>query len=465
MRKITFALLLCVFAIPSAFAGEEPAATQSVTTFCEQDLLGISITSLNPLVFRREGRWSMRGALGNHPPRTQANEQAAREQGGWHWGTSIGVATSIEEARNHDMSHKFTNLGRIPYIITNVPVDDLRPKLKPDSTPDEVVRARFKQIFDSPDSFIIEFEDALDERGNKARPENYEVLSKEGLSRLGVLDEMLWMSPDERGARFHFFTWVLPKMVGIVEFKDLLKLDAEGKIADAKIRKMFRTLIAFMEDGGTFSLNRDFTESLNFARDQWRKGPEGKMIQESRYISNPGEYVAALESYKAGTALSAEARDASGKLVAGEILFRAGNVLTANTVFHIIPAHDTRSDEQKKRYNYADVVKAVSLFEGMRLLGVGISWINVGMVSPLTEEEGGKMVSEARFEELSDSVNAVGRIDLMENRPFSLDEIPFAREDFSKRFPYQAPPEKKVKPPRRPHQPRPADMPTGTDGK
>ncbi len=399
---------------------------------CATSLLGYTVLQAEPVIWSVENGWSNRGALGaDFPERNAVNDARARRQGVHYWGTSIAVAKSVEAASAHDISHTKKNTGRVPYIITDIDVSDLNPE-----TPVALVQARFRQILTS-GAPIIEFEDAQKANGKKLKAEKYTVLSTPDLLRLNILDKIFWLDSDDRGARFHFPTYVYPKLRGVVEFTDILKRNSEGAIANREVRKMFRDLIEFIQGGGTVSFNTDFAEALEFAKNQWRAGPTGEKVQNSRFMRDPTAVAAALLANQAGKAFSVEARNSKGQLVAGEIVYREGNLLAPDTIFHWVKGQDPENPE----IHYAAIAKAVSIAEAIRFMNRGIPIIDIGMMTPLSEEEGGKIISGVEFSQHLAHLNSQPDVDLHLNEPFSLNEFPFPMSEVNTWVPpRQAPP-------------------------
>jgi hypothetical protein len=431
-------------------------------------ILGDTLASTEPAIWNIHRGWSNRGALGNRPKRSPETEVMAGQQGVFYWGQSIAVAKSIEEARKHDFEHKSKNTGKFPYLITDIDVSDLvafteatHPELSKEQLAaakvelDLRARARLKQILAS-DVKIIEFDDAQMPNGDKIPAENYRELDKQQLINLGVLDEIVWLDVDTRGPRFHFFGWSFPKLRGVLVFDDILKRNNQGAIANAGIRKMFRNLIQFLQEGGTIRFNGDFREALTMAKNQFRAGPGGKMVQNSTFKNDPSAEKAAMELYERGDAISVEARNKAGELVAGEILIKSGNVIHPKTIFHWIKGQDLLNPNR----NYADIAKAVSIAEALRFGRLGIPWVDIGMLSSLSEEEGGKIISGVEFEIMFVELNAKPAVDLEFDKPFSLSELPFSMEEMPIWVPaaQPPPPPRKKAPPRTP-KPRDGKIP------
>lgn len=419
MNKIIFRLAISTSALLSGFTVWAMDLELIQEPSCEL-LLGVTLRQASPPIWDLHSGWSNRGALGHLPARTTETEKIAGDQGIFWWGQSMGVAKSIEEARAHDFGHKYKNTGKVPYLITDIDVSDLNSQ-----TPRDVVQFRLRKILES-DAQIVEFEDAQKPNGKKISADNYVVLDKQKLINLMIMEKVFWFDLDARGARFHFYGWSFPKQRGIIEFSDALRVNDKGAIASGPIRKMMRTLIAFIKDGGSISFNTNFAEALEMAKNQWRTGPDGKTkVQNSRFKNDPENAAAAFKAYEAGRAISIEARNRNGELVAGEIVFRTGNVLKPNTIFHWVVGQDPRDPNR----NYAEVAKAVSIAEAVRFGQRGIPWVDIGMVSPLSEEEGGKVVSGVEFAKRFEELNLLPEIDLHLNEAFALTELPFDMAD------------------------------------
>ncbi|NJM10362.1 MAG: hypothetical protein HC883_05775, partial [Bdellovibrionaceae bacterium] len=150
--------------------------------------------------------------------------------------------------------------------------------------------------------------------------------------RLIVKETIRYFTLDNRGPRFMQSGWAFPKIRGGLNYTAIFE---SGSKTISKVLREARRLRA---KGWTFTFNQNFEEALNAARDQIRveKDEDGvlrKVPANSRYRM-PEVYNKALEGYHAGHSFSVEVRDQEGKLVAGALGERHGNIIALGTVFY-----------------------------------------------------------------------------------------------------------------------------------
>jgi hypothetical protein len=259
-------------------------------------------------------------------------------------------------------------------------------------------------------------------------------INNDFFSRIVDLESVVWLNADTRGPRFSIKGWTVPRQRGVVDYNDLFKLNDKGVIADKDIRAALRKLIKFVQDGGRIVYNENFVEALEMAKNQLRKDSDGKMVRQSRYMTDPSTMKSAMDSHHQGRAYSVEARDRNGRLLAGNISFRNGNLIKGDTVFYL--TREENSDGQGgEGVNYSYLARALGLAEAMRLHRMGIDIQDVGMVTHFTAQGGGKLIPGEEFAAFAKAMARQPEIDLRLDKPFSLEELPYPLAEISKWLP------------------------------
>jgi len=378
-RILVLVMTIAAYASPS-WAAHSPELNQKL---CEQ-MLGVTLISAEPgqvPEFDLMAGLGMRGFLGAYPEATGANAAHLASQGVMYWGHSFAVKKTLAEAEAHDA--QFQGLAKIMYLISDVDVADLN-----DETPDEIVRERFRQIF--AESQMVYWDDSEAIISKSAVPAKFVQVDMNVARRLILPETVGYFTLDERGPRFTQSGWVFPKIRGELNY------DAIFNSGSGTIKKVLKEARALSAKGYTFTFNQNFEEALNAARDQIRletneSGVKVKVPANSRY-REPEVYNKALEAYRAGHALSVEVRDPEGRLIAGILGERHGNIIALETIFY---GYVERPDGSFR--SNLDEAKMAVLAALQRFHEHGINVADAGMVTPFTASLKGEYVAAAKF--------------------------------------------------------------------
>lgn len=344
---------------------------------CEQ-MLGLTLVRATPPEFNLNAGLGMRGFLGAYPKATADVAASLAQQGVYFWGHSFAVKKTLAEAAAHDV--QFKGLGKIAYMISDVDVSDLT-----DDTPDDVVRERFRQVFDSAE--LVYWDDTEAIISGRDVPAVLQRISKEDAARLMLPETINYFTRDARGARFTQSGWVFPKIRGELNYAHVFESGS------STIKNILREARRLVGQGYTVTFNSNFIEALNMVRDQARveKDADGrpkKVSNNSRYKIDPAVYTQALEAYREGKGFSVEVRDPAGKLMGGILGERHGNLVKLETTFY---AYEDRPDGTFK--SHIDMAKIAVLAALQRLHEHGIEVADAGMVTPFTASLKGEYVS------------------------------------------------------------------------
>lgn len=363
-----------------------------------------------------------RGFLGSLPEASPRNSAIAARQGVFHWGHSIAVKPTIEAAREHDA--RFRGLEKILYFISDVDVSDLT-DVTAQSSPMDIqrVRFRFSKIFETAEIVYFDDSEAILQNNPNIEPELKKVDPKLARS-LMTLNNIYYFTKDDRGPRFNQGGWVFPQIRGVVTYYNVFESGSNT------IRKILNQSRSLQNQGYTILFNGNFIESLNMARTQKRleRDEIGNLIgvvANSRY-RDPETYNLALDSFKIGDSFSVEVRDPKGRLMAGSIGTRNGNLISMETVFYNFVNRETGEvfasesldgsqdvNNLKSLIDYAKiaVISAVHHFHK-----VGIDVIDGGMVTPFTAGIKGVYVSGDKFAGYVNDLNSQPKVDLKLDR-------------------------------------------------
>lgn len=351
---------------------------------------------------------------GQYPGESVASTIQAFQNGAMWWEYSIAFARSIEEARADDEKHD--HAYKMAYLITDMDVSQFDA-----NTPRPWLVKAFSDAFAS--SPLIEFRDNYNEQGKKVKlPGNrYEIVivDKSQFSEIIDINEVTY-SKDKHGSRFKLWGWTFPEYRGVSFHDQIFKLNVNGRIANDDIRRIINKMIAFEEAGGKIVWNRDFNKALDRAKNMERDDGNGNKVKNSRYYEDPHQVPVALEMYARGDAFSAEAYDKDGRLLAGGIFFRVGNMISGDTVFFDDPVTGQMLDP--------DLARMVELATAMRMNRLGIPLHDVNVVTPFTKQVGGVYIPAANFSELHRVLSAQRPTFLEYDKPFSLRELPYSIE-------------------------------------
>ncbi len=385
------------------------------------------------LAFDLDQALGMRGFLSSNPEPNPENNAKAAAQGVFHWGHSIAVVESIEIARAHDS--RFRGLEKIVYFISPISVSDLLVSSVDGSLTREVneaspevevnrVQSRFKEIFESSD--LVYFDDSKAIlSGDNSIPAELKIVDRD-FAR-GIMDpaKMYYFNPDNRGPRFSQHGWVFPQIRGVVTYQNVFESNSKT------IKKIWDQFRSLTNQGYTVTFNTDFRAALEKAKSQMRleKNAEGGfagVVANSRY-RDPETFNLALKSYEVGDTFSVELRDPQGRLLAGSIGTRNGNLISMETVFYDFINSQTREViDIEELKNSADLSQVKSLidFAKIAVVGavmhfhkVGIDVIDGGMVTPFTAGIKGVYVSGSEFAEHVRVLNSRPKIDLRLSEP------------------------------------------------
>lgn len=393
-------LLLSLTLFVSARASASTALQQAA---CEK-MLGLTLISAEPAEFNLNAGLGMRGFLGSYPAVRADVAAALARQGVYFWGHSFAVKKTIAEARAHD--ENFDGLGKIAYLISDVDVSDLT-----DVTPDDVVRDRFRRIFAGAELVYWDDTESLI-KGNGAAPEMKRI-SKEDAARIILPETINYFTRDARGPRFTQSGWVFPKIRGELNYARVFESGS------STIKNVLREARRLISQGYSVTFNTNFIEALNMVRDQARvqKDQSGrlyKMPNNSRYKVDPAVYTQALEAYREGKGFSVEVRDPAGRLMAGTLGERHGNLVKLETIFY---GFEERADGAFK--SHLDLAKIAVLAALKRMHEKGIDVADAGMVTPFTASLKGEYVSAERFARDIEMLRKLSPVDLDFSRPWT----------------------------------------------
>jgi|GEM_PF-3619654 len=353
---------------------------------------------------------------GQYPGESVASTIQAFQNGAMWWDYSIAFAPSIEAARADDEKHD--HAYKMAYLITDMDVSQFDA-----NTPRQWLVKAFTDAFSNSKVPLIEFRDNYNDQGKKVKlPGNrYEIefVDKAKFSEIVDLNDVAY-SKDKHGSRFKFWGWTFPEYRGVSFHDQIFKLNVNGRIANDDIRRIIGKMIAFEEAGGKIVWNWNFNKALDRAKNMERDDGNGNKVKNSRYYEDPHQVPVALEMYARGEAFSAEAYDKDGKMLAGGIFFRIGNMVSGDTVFFDDPDTGQMLDP--------DLARMVELATAMRLSRLGIPLHDVNVVTPFTKQVGGVYIPASNFSELHKVLSTQKPTFLEYDRPFNLRELPYSLE-------------------------------------
>ncbi len=349
------------------------------------------------LEYVRASGLGQRGFLDSSPEQTAENSEKYEAMGIHWWGHSFAVKKTIEEAREHDS--KFTGLSKIMYLISDVDVSDLD-----DSTPKEIIQARFKEVVAN--GKMVGWDDSEAMITGNPIPAKFVEADMKRVRGMVLPEKVDYFTLDDRGARFTNSGWVFTKIRGELTYATLFESNSKTiRDLESKARNKARK-------GYTFTFNENFTEALNAARDQLRVvknpviGKPEKSPANSRYLIDPDTYNLALEGYKTGHFFSVETRK-NGQLVGGIIGSRQGNLIKLDTIFY---GYEDKPDGTFK--SLVDDAKLAVIAAMKRLHAHKINVADVGMVTPFTASMKGKYVSGTTFLKHLKELKALGPVEI-----------------------------------------------------
>ncbi len=411
-QTLLFCALTMFFSSPS-FA-HEGLAEEPVSAGCEA-LLGYTLKAVagGEHDFDFYAGQAMRGFLGSYPSFADKDAARLKAQGLMMWGHSFAVRKSVAEAKAHDAN--FNGLEKISYFITDIDVSDLKEPLPEDSTEikeqkTKMIQERFRQIFAT--APLIYWDDSESIIAKKKVAPLMVTVDHEMAARLMPPEKIGWFAGDDRGPRFHQSGWTFMKIRGEIKYAKTFESGSDT------IKKLLEEGKKYSSRGYTFTFNQNFQESLDLARHQVRrvKDPATGIVtfeKNSRYLDDD-EYNATLESYKNGNAFSIEFRDPSGKLLAGVLGDKHGNLIAMETIFY----DWTRDEKGNYKKSLIDFSKLAVIAGLKRLHEHGINIVDAGMVTPFTATLKGEYVSRDEFARDIQMLNAQGPIHIDFNAPF-----------------------------------------------
>ncbi|MGE4130735.1 MAG: hypothetical protein AB7F86_03810 [Bdellovibrionales bacterium] len=361
--------------------GDSDALTEAQ---CEK-LLGFTLETAGPdFQFKPEAGMGMRGFLGIYPAYTPENVSLAAAQGVAYWGHSFAVKKSTIAAAQHDA--QFSGLNKIMYWISDVDVSDLS-----DDTDPAIVQARFRQVMAT--GQLIYFDD----RGGQTV---LREIPRRDFERLLIPETIDYFTLDDRGPRFGQNGWVFGKIRGVMTYQDVFESNSNT------IRDVIKRSRNFERKGYTVTFNQDYRQALEKARDQVRieKMEDGRLkaIGGGSRFMHEDVFATSLKCHELGICFSVEVRDPLGRLVAGFLGARYGNLLKFDTVFYdYMDREGTRYLTSKELTELADSRESKSLIDlakmavlaGLsRVHEAGIDMVDVGMVTVFTGSIKGKYI-------------------------------------------------------------------------
>lgn len=153
--------------------------------------------------------------------------------------------------------------------------------------------------------------------------------------------------------------WFCPAERGIIEFKDVH--------VPASLQKFMRKM------NWTFTLNKDFGAVIRACQEQVRPGQNGTWI-------SPRMIKAYEDLHRAGIAISGEVWDGE-ELVGGIYGVWLNGIFSGESMFF--------------RKSNASKVALLKMIDWLR--GQGVNWIDIQMLTTVTEQLGGRYVSRKEF--------------------------------------------------------------------
>lgn len=473
MNKLLTLLAAIVLPLPS-FADLLPSAAEAT---CATNLVGSVFQSYRgpeDFEFDTTAAITERGYLASVPPMTLGAISRARQQGAIWWGISIKPVRSLEDARAQEARYKelakgtaypYDGVSRLTYVIVpDLAEFDRMADAIPDPFTDtqetiDAFQLRARELwrkltvqprffrFDSKDETLVE----LDPAGMLAR-----FLS----------DHVEVITSDYRGPRFGVSGWTLPPQQGVAFHSRIFKRKPltnrrgvvipgeEGLIAEDSIRKALREVVKFVRAGGKVELTGNADEAVEMATNQLRADENQKVDENtlevtkrslkrnSRYAMDPKEKAMVALRLANGTAYAITARTPQGRIVAGGITFRDGNLLSSDTVFYRVRKSDFDPtvadapaghpdaeyfDPDHPDVNYSNLARALRIVESsLAYQRAGVHIRGVTMVSAFTAKAGGENIPVAEYLAELHKLNAMPVYDLRLDEPFSLErDLPF----------------------------------------
>ena len=368
LLRVIFAVL-SVVAIPS-FAGPcDGSLNEQAGGQAPSDL----DSKFKNLAQQWQTGWTDRGFMGLQDGVPALNAESymyAMKNGMMWWNLRIYFAKDLEDAKAHDAQVSDSLLKGV-YVLG---VEESAVEFASDEDANQPRRKvkgeTMRQVLEKANGFV-EFHPATGEVRHTPMSEIAKRLDFVPLTKI---------APDKAAMGRHFFAhegWAATKKRGILYYSEWEKSDAIQRS-----RKLARQLTRL---GYQIKYNGDYKKALEMARDQKRVIIENNVKrheQNSRYHSK-SLFEAAMQMYEKGMAFSVELYRPDGKMIAGSINFRNGNLIMGDTIFYDID-ETVYTDEQGKdrEVDAIEYAKLVDVLTMDYMAAAGVKILDVGMVSP-----------------------------------------------------------------------------------
>lgn len=321
--------------------------------------------------------WTDRGFFGHGNGMPQLNPESymyALKNGIMWWNIRIYFAKDLEDAKAHVVLEPETLMRGVYIIGADISEFEFKSDADADKASRKVKNETLFKVLERTNGFYDISEDGV------VTHVPFDVIK----DRLEVTD-LVKGTADKysfgRGFLGHA-GWAATKKRGLLHY-DKFKDSSAAK----DMRKLARKLVSL---GYQIKVNGDFETALKMARDQKRNVNVNGVkvrLENSRYMTSPVLYEAALAMNEKGLAYSVEFYRPDGKMVGGNINFVVGNLVTGDTIFHDLD-ETTYVDEDGQTQHIDDInfakMSEVIAFDYLNALGVSL--MDMGMASNYSKD-------------------------------------------------------------------------------
>lgn len=444
---------------------------------CAEQLVGnvfSSYKSHDDFTFNTSSAKTERGFLATVPPMKFEAVSMAKQQGAVWWGISMIPVRSEAEARAYEdkcleaakgTAYPYDGVSRLTYFIVpdtaefKAMAGRIPDPIKDSEAVHEAFQAQARTLWDKYKTTAQFFHfSSRDER-------RIDINRDDFLSRV-LTKHVDIITSDYRGPRFGITGWAMPPEQGVAIYERIFRRKVGtnrrgetlegtvGLIEDASIRKALRTAINFIRDGGKIEMSNNVDEAIAMATYQLRASEAQEvdpktlkvitrsLERRSRYLTDPSELAMVKLRFERKQAYAITARTKQGRIVAGGITFRDGNLLSSDTVFYRVRKEDytpeqppTSPDDPDAWYydpdhpdvNYSNLARALRVVESaMAKMRAGLPLRSVVMVSEFTRKGGGDNIGLLEYLDYLRALRTLPYVDLHLDEPFSLEkDLPF----------------------------------------